>query len=60
MPLYEFECCDCGNNFEVRVKADEKHTVKCTRCGSTSLKPKFGFMSFLKNSCSLGGHNSFG
>jgi putative FmdB family regulatory protein len=33
MPIYEFECEDCGNRFEELVEADAE-VVACPACGS--------------------------
>ena len=39
MPLYEFECQECGARFENLVlKASEKTEVKCPVCGSRTLE----------------------
>jgi putative FmdB family regulatory protein len=39
MPLYEFECGECGARFETLVfKASEKTEVKCPVCGSRTLE----------------------
>ena len=40
MPLYEFECCDCGEEFEVLV-LDSGETVKCVRCDSENIGKQF-------------------
>ena len=47
MPLYEFECLECGTEFETLVrKASEKTEVKCPACESRKLEEKVsGFAS---------------
>jgi putative FmdB family regulatory protein len=41
MPLYEFECLDCGASFETLVrKAAEISEVKCPACESLKLEEK--------------------
>lgn len=41
MPLYEFECLDCGFEFEELVqRASEKAQVKCPACDSLKLEEK--------------------
>ncbi len=36
MPIFEFECRDCGNKFEELTKAQEK--VCCPQCKSPNLR----------------------
>jgi len=34
MPIFEFKCLDCGQEFEVLLKSrDEANSVKCKFCG---------------------------
>jgi putative FmdB family regulatory protein len=33
MPIYEFECQKCKERVEVFQKMNDKHPVKCKRCG---------------------------
>ena len=35
MPLYEFCCSKCGNQFEQIVFASDKEPIECPRCGAT-------------------------
>lgn len=32
MPLYQFKCVNCSNEFEDQVKVDERENVKCPAC----------------------------
>ncbi|MBU2495139.1 MAG: zinc ribbon domain-containing protein [Candidatus Omnitrophica bacterium] len=32
MPNYEYECCDCPNQFEVFQKMTEEHLKHCPKC----------------------------
>lgn len=32
MPIYEYQCEKCGNNFEVLQKISDKPLNKCTQC----------------------------
>jgi len=32
MPIYEYECNDCGNRFEVLQGVNEKPDLKCDNC----------------------------
>ncbi len=39
MPIFEFKCLDCGEEFEVLLKSkDEIATVKCRACGSSKIE----------------------
>jgi putative FmdB family regulatory protein len=41
MPIYEFECLECGAAFEKLVrKADTKAEVACPWCGARKLEEK--------------------
>ncbi|HEY2932503.1 MAG TPA: FmdB family zinc ribbon protein [Acidobacteriota bacterium] len=33
MPLYEYQCSECGNNFEVIQKFADPPVDKCPKCG---------------------------
>ena len=35
MPLFDYECRDCGEGFELLIRGDEK--PKCPSCGSRKL-----------------------
>lgn len=48
MPIYEYECADCGRKFEVLVKIGEKNPPLCPGCGKNRtyrLFSVFGFKS---------------
>lgn len=38
MPIYEFECLDCGTTTEILVAPSEMDLVVCSQCGSRHLK----------------------
>lgn len=38
MPIYEFECLDCGHTTEVLVGSHETDLVACGNCGGRNLK----------------------
>ena len=47
MPLYDFECQDCGRRFEDLVFEDDEENPVCPKCGSTNTlrlisEPKIG------------------
>ena len=33
MPIYEFECLDCGQNTEILMASSETDLVACGNCG---------------------------
>lgn len=41
MPLYQYICDDCAEQFEVRHKYGDKN-VSCVKCGSTSIVKYLG------------------
>ncbi|MDJ0838345.1 MAG: zinc ribbon domain-containing protein [Acidobacteriota bacterium] len=48
MPLYDYRCGNCGNEFEALQSASEDPLTDCTRCGEPKLKkvpaaPAFSF-----------------
>ena len=38
MPIYEYECKDCGNRFEVLVGLNEKPEISCGSCNGKHIK----------------------
>jgi len=38
MPIYEFECIDCGHTTEILMASHEIDLVACGGCGSKNLK----------------------
>jgi putative FmdB family regulatory protein len=40
MPIYEFICRQCEKSFEALVKADQRDSTACLRCGSTKTARK--------------------
>ena len=43
MPIYEFECSDCNEQYEHLQRADEKPV--CPKCGSKSSEKVFSMFS---------------
>lgn len=45
MPIFEFVCKQCGNEFDVLVSSSKKDEIKCSACGSVQLKKKLSSFS---------------
>lgn len=48
MPLYEYQCRECGHTFSLRfhIVEHEKKRPKCPKCGSRKLEHKLsGFFA---------------
>ncbi len=51
MPIYEFECQDCNENFEKLVRISGVSEVTCPSCGSARTRKKIStFASHLDGS----------
>lgn len=50
MPIYEFECKECGENFEELVSPSQDD-IKCPKCGSDKVEKLFSPFSSSSNSC---------
>ena len=38
MPIFDFECKECGHKFDILVANKDKDKVKCLQCGSRNVK----------------------
>ena len=38
MPIYEYECMDCGNRFEVLQRVNEKPDLHCEDCKGSNIQ----------------------
>lgn len=48
MPLYEYRCSQCGEQFEKLVRmADADGTIQCPSCGSVETRRKVSAFGFL-------------
>ena len=45
MPLYEYECCSCGKEFEELVRNAEER-VECPKCGKSKVVRKLSKFAF--------------
>lgn len=55
VPLYEFRCQSCKEQFTELVPASEKDKVVCPKCGSRDLKQVWSPIGFLKGYFGSGG-----
>ena len=47
MPIYEFQCTDCGEKKEILFRSNnEKIEMKCEKCGSKNLQRVLSSTSF--------------
>ncbi len=45
MPVYNYKCSDCSQNFEVLLR-NKDDSVKCTKCGSSHIKRVYSSFDF--------------
>lgn len=38
MPIYEYKCIECGNEFDLRTSIAEAEHVCCPKCGAKRLQ----------------------
>lgn len=59
MPLFEYECQDCHENFEKLVRVVGNQNVECPQCGSSNTLKKFSvFATKNANSNAFSASNS--
>ena len=46
MPIYEYQCQDCGEEIEVLQKVSDPPAVNCPACGKPSLRKKLSAAAF--------------
>jgi putative FmdB family regulatory protein len=54
MPIFEYQCDDCGTTTEVLVRPGES-VDNCGACGSTNVRRLFSTFAIGKGSCSGAG-----
>ncbi len=47
MPIFEYDCQNCGHNFERIVFSGEKEQVTCPKCKSDQVKRVISSTSFI-------------
>lgn len=58
MPLYEYHCRKCGQNFELlRRMQDADRNLECPRCRSRRVERQFS--TFASGGCGSGGSGKF-
>ena len=61
MPIYEYQCQDCGKNFELlRSFSQADAQTTCQSCGSDSVKRLLSVVNAFSAGSSLGGNNQCG
>lgn len=60
MPIFEYKCADCGEDFEKLIFG--KEAIRCPKCNSESVKKKFSTfgMSGVENPGTGGGSSACG
>lgn len=48
MPIFEYECIDCGNEFEHLHIGNDSGPFKCQKCGSTNIVRVFSGKQHVK------------
>jgi putative FmdB family regulatory protein len=56
MPIYEYKCSNCGEDFEKLVFGNQK--VRCPKCDSGDIKKKFSVFSAAGTEKPLAGTSS--
>lgn len=46
MPIYEYQCQNCGNELEALQKISDEPLVECPECGEAGLKKKVSAAAF--------------
>jgi putative FmdB family regulatory protein len=46
MPIYEYQCQDCGKELEALQKISDAPLVDCPECGASTLKKKVSAAAF--------------
>jgi len=49
MPIYEYHCEKCDNQFEKLVFAGDEERVACPKCGDTQVEKMISFTSFMSS-----------
>jgi len=55
MPIYEYKCTKCDNDFEKLVFAGDEESIACPDCKSLDVQKKMSASNFMGSS-SIGGN----
>jgi len=55
VPVYEYTCPDCGENFEKLVRSSDTSPVRCPKCDSEKVKKKLSKIANTNRSSSNAG-----
>ncbi len=58
MPIYEFECQNCGKPFETLVMGFSIDNIKCPECNSEDVKKKISSFAVKGNSITSSSFNA--
>lgn len=45
MPIYEYNCKDCNNDFE-KIVRDKSQSIVCPKCGGSNIVKKYSVFGF--------------
>lgn len=51
MPIYEYKCKACGNDFEKLVSFSSKDKITCPKCASDLVAKKISMVASGKSGC---------
>ncbi len=51
MPIYEYECTRCGQEFEALVSLNAKDQPRCPSCGASRVKKRISMIASGKSGC---------
>jgi len=51
MPIYEYSCRACGNDFEKLVSFSSKDIIRCPKCSSENVVKKISMVASGKSGC---------
>ena len=51
MPIYEYRCKACGNDFEKLVHLSSKDPIRCPKCESEDVSKKISMVASGKSGC---------
>jgi putative FmdB family regulatory protein len=49
MPIYEYRCCDCEDEFDTFTTFENRYKVRCPNCGSNRIKILISKLGYMKH-----------